>query len=394
MECSLATCAVFADGGGMAPAMTDDTHQIFEHEGLLWRRLPGCTSTFEEFVEAGVQWMEIFLETQWNPWRKEELQVASELARAVREEWTRAEPGHRTMTEEEVAAWMADLDCEHKARHAADDARWERDKERYSEDREHARYALLEREASRARLAGEIEGLRSGEVFPGMQPDARAKRIAGLEAEQGRNETEILRLANTVGDAETVVDVHGRLPRDRRPLNLVGYDCHRRYRIEELQASISAQHLKIAGEKERTKKSSHLARVAGMERELTVLLAVSRLTPDDMCADCDTPMAQHLMRGNDARGCPHWPLRAARMHEAWERARPILEQMRPAELVPLKPEPLAMLPGNLGIGDVIERLEELQAKHPDAVVKRGRANRWELWPAENQQSGSADQSSS
>lgn len=47
--------------------MTDDTHQIFEHEGLLWKRLPGCASTVEEFVEAGLQWMEIFHETQWNP---------------------------------------------------------------------------------------------------------------------------------------------------------------------------------------------------------------------------------------------------------------------------------------------------------------------------------------
>lgn len=131
-----------------------------------------------------------------------------------------------------------------------------------------------------------------------------------------------------------------------------------------------------------------------MEHELTVLLAVPRLTPEDMCADCDTPMAQHLASGNDARGCPHWPLRAARMQEAWERVRRILEQTRPAEPVPLKPEPLATLPGNLGIGEVIERLKQLQAKHPDAVVKRGRANRWELWPAEKQQGGSADHTSS
>ena len=381
-ECSLATCAVFADGGGMAPAMTDDTHQIFEHEGLLWRRLPGCTSTFEEFVEAGVQWMAIFHETQWNPWRKEELQPGSDCARAVREEWTRAEPGHRMMTEEEVAAWMADLDRERDARRAADDARWKRDKAQYSADRENARYALLECEATRAHLEGEIEGLRSGEIFPGMPSDVRAKRVAGLIANRDHNEAEISKLVETVGDPETVVDVHGRLPRDRRPLKLVGYDCHRRFRVEELQTSIAAQQESLSTEKDRTKMSSFRARVAGMERELTLLLAVPRLTPDDMCADCDTPMAQHLASGNDARGCPHWPLRAARMQEACERVRRILEQTKPAKPAPPKPEPLAVLPGNLGIGEVIERLKELQAKHPDAVVKRGRANRWELWPAE------------
>lgn len=298
------------------------------------------------------------------------------------------------MTAEEVAAWMADLDRERDARRAAQDARWARDKERYSPEREHARYALLEREAARARLESEIEGHRSGEVFPGMQPDVRAKRVTELEDDLGHNETEILRLADAIGDAETVVDEHGRLPRDRRPLKLVGYDCHRRFRVEELQTSIAAQQESLSTEKDRTKKSSLRGRVAGMEHELTVLLAVPRLTPEDMCADCDTPMAQHLASGNDARGCPHWPLRAARMQEAWERVRRILEQTRPAEPVPLKPEPLATLPGNLGIGEVIERLKQLQAKHPDAVVKRGRANRWELWPAEKQQGGSADHTSS
>lgn len=374
-----------------APSTATD---VFEYDGLLWKRLPGGTSTFEEFVAAGAQWMELFHETQWNPWRKEELQAESDQARAVRAEWTRAEPGHRMMTEEEVSAWMAEMDREYKARHAADEGRWKRDRKRYSKDREQARYALLEREASRAHLNHQIQGLRSGQIFPGMSPDVRAKRIAELETDLARNEAGIAALADTVGDLETVVDAHGQLPRDRRPLNLVGYDCRRRFRVEELQASISGQHLKIAGENDRTKKSSLRATVAGMERELAALLAVPRLIPEDMCADCDTPMVQHLSAGSDARGCPYWPVRAARMKQAWENVRRILEETKPAEPAPQKPEPLATLPGNLGIGEVIERLKELQAKHPDAVVKRGRANRWELWPAERQQARIADQMSS
>lgn len=374
----------------MAPAMTDDIHQIFDHEGLLWKRLPGCTSTFEEFVEAGAQWMEIFHETQWNPWRKEDLQAASDSARAVREEWTRAEPGHRMMTEQEFAAWMEEMDRERDARRAADEARWEQGKAHYSPEREHARYALLEREAARARLTCEIEGLRSAAVFPGMAADPRAKRVAELEAKRDRNDEEISKLAEAVGDPETVVDTHGRLPRDRRPLTLVGYDCHRRFRVEDLQASIAAPPGSLGGERERKKKSALQASRARMERELKALLAVPRLTPDDMCADCDTPMAQHLASGNEARECPYWPMRAARMKQAWENVRYILDRVRPIEPTPRKPEPLATLPGNLGIGEVIERLKELQVKHPDAVVKRGRANRWELWPAEKQQGGSAE----
>lgn len=373
-----------------APARTQD---VFEHDGLLWKRLPGGTSTFAEFVAAGVEWMDIFHETQWNPWRKDELQPASERARAVREGWTRAEPDHRMMTEEEFVVWMEDLDRERDDQRAADEARWEQDKAHYSEQREQARYALLELEATRAHLEGEIERLRSGAVFPGMLADMRAKRVADLEADRDRNEAEISELTATVGDAETVVDAEGRLPRDRRPLKLVGYDCDRRFRVEELQASIAALQEALSAEEDRTKKSSLRARAAGMERELAALLAVPRLTPDDMCADCDTPMAQHLTSGSGARGCPYWPVRAARMKQAWENVRRILEYAKPTEPTPPKPEPLATLPGSLGIGEVIERLKELQAKHPDAVVKRGRANRWELWPAAKEQSGSAEQPS-
>jgi hypothetical protein len=48
-----------------------------------------------------------------------------------------------------------------------------------------------------------------------------------------------------------------------------------------------------------------------------------------------------------------------------------------------KPQPLATLPSGLSIANVIAKLTELQAVHPDAVVKRGRANRWEIWLAES-----------
>lgn len=47
---------------------------------------------------------------------------------------------------------------------------------------------------------------------------------------------------------------------------------------------------------------------------------------------------------------------------------------------PAKPRPLATIPGNISISEVIARLSTLQEEHPNAVVLRGRANRWELWP--------------
>jgi hypothetical protein len=44
-----------------------------------------------------------------------------------------------------------------------------------------------------------------------------------------------------------------------------------------------------------------------------------------------------------------------------------------------KPQPLAVIPSGLGIAEVVATLSELQAQYPDAEVRRGRANRWELW---------------
>jgi DNA polymerase V len=47
-----------------------------------------------------------------------------------------------------------------------------------------------------------------------------------------------------------------------------------------------------------------------------------------------------------------------------------------------KPHPIAVLPSGLPIAKVITKLSELQNEHPDAIVKRGRANKWEIWPAD------------
>ncbi len=44
-----------------------------------------------------------------------------------------------------------------------------------------------------------------------------------------------------------------------------------------------------------------------------------------------------------------------------------------------KPQPLAVVPSGLPIAEVVAKLTELQAQFPDAEVRRGRANRWELW---------------
>lgn len=368
----------------MGIAQQENEELVHEHEGLLWKPVERCTSTFEEFVAAQERWMEIFHETRWNPWRKDTLRPEADRARDVMHEWTRAEPDHRMMTEEEIASWMAEMDREFEARHAADEARWVQDRDRYSPEQEKARYALLEREAIRSQLARDLEGYRFGAQSPGVQADIRAKKITELEADTEHNEHEILKLSAIVGDPEDVVDADGRLPSDRRPLHLVGYDVHRRFEVEDLHTSIAAQREKIVAAHDRKAKTGLEASLWRMERRLKALLAVPRLTAEEMCSDCETPAYQHTSGGAiyESRPCPWWPMHAARMEHVWELLRSVAERDKPAEPQPAKRAPLATLPGTLPIAEVIERLKELQAEHPTAIVKRGRANRWELWPAD------------
>ena len=58
----------------------------------------------------------------------------------------------------------------------------------------------------------------------------------------------------------------------------------------------------------------------------------------------------------------------------------MVERSKPTLPPQPKPEPLAVVPSGLPIADVMQRLVEIQKQHPDAVVKRGRADRWEVWP--------------
>jgi hypothetical protein len=63
---------------------------------------------------------------------------------------------------------------------------------------------------------------------------------------------------------------------------------------------------------------------------------------EDMCADCLTSAAYFEQGGPFSGGpCAAWP-------------------------------------------EVVQQLQKLQLQYPDAEVRRGRANRWELWPKEGQ----------
>lgn len=260
---------------------------IHAHDGLLWKQVPGATSTFEELLRAQARWLEISRETDWNPWRKGELAEEEEQARGVMGEWTRAEPDFRPMTKRQVTAMMNAISRGTKAAFAEDDSRWERDKARYDPGLEHARWALLEGEAIVSASRHQREGLASGELFPGMASEKRRQEIAKLDAALECGQAEVARLEALLGDRERVVDEEGRLPSDRRRTNLLYYSIWRRGDIEELQRAIPQlrSDLKVAPKDERSKLRDRLARG---ERKLAGLLAVPILDADQICAECCT----------------------------------------------------------------------------------------------------------
>ncbi|WP_188741645.1 hypothetical protein [Agromyces bauzanensis] len=320
--------------------------QIHEHEGILWKPKPGATSSFEEFLHARVQWLEIWHETDWNPWREEEL--APQLARAehVTDEWERAERDFRPLSKRQIGARMGAIKRKVGAEREADEARWERDKTRYDADREKARFALLEREVIHANQLREIADYRSGVLYPSMDAHRRTRQIAELEASITTSEQAIARLSTVVGDREDVVDENGRLPRDRRSWNLIWYRYERKERVGELQQSTAELRETLATTQDRKEKSSLQSQLYVHERRLRALLAVPRLEADQMCADCLTPQSWHVYGRDISESCPcpRWPIFAARTERVWEILRSASDRVGPAEPAPPKPQPLATLP--------------------------------------------------
>jgi hypothetical protein len=371
-------------GGQRGNVTSTSVSEIFihEHDGQLWKPLPGASSQFDELLYAQTRWLEIVTETDWNPWRKDELEPEQRQAEDVMREWTRAEPDFRPMTKRQVAAMVTSISRNAKAEYAANEARWERDKAQYEPERERARWSLLEREAVLAQRSRELEQFRSGERFPGMVPDKREHEMAELATTIERESAQISRLKKIVGDPDDVVDEQGKLPRDRRGWNLTMYGLRRRTKVTELRDGVGNLENEIV-QAPREERSKLRTRLHFEHRQLEVLLAVPPLEAAEMCADCLTPQFQHGFGDVfETRPCPVWPDYAERMKRVWDLLRTAEPKQTESQAQP-KAEPLATLKGGLPIADVIERLSELKATYPDAVVKRGRANLWEIWQVES-----------
>ncbi|SDN07952.1 hypothetical protein SAMN04488074_13351 [Lentzea albidocapillata subsp. violacea] len=303
--------------------------------------------------------------SSWNPWVMEDQADDYVKATDIFHQWTRAEPGHRYLTEAELDAKWARLDAESKQRSAEQEAQRLARIADFDGSRENARLALLECEAQLRE--------RENRIWPvGSQEDSNA-----LEARAER-------LRGEVEDPEAVVDKAGLLPAERRDIHLTLFKIWREGEVRRLRGLVSEQAAALSAAPPKSAERSKIrGELAASKRELEKLLAIPPLAAQDMCSECVRPASQHgyvWQSGvRETVPCPAWPDWAARLKEA----RDIL--MRAADSrkespAPPKPKPLAVVPSGLPIAEVITKLTDLQGQYPDAVVRRGTANRWELWP--------------
>lgn len=353
---------------------------VYSDGALLWRAKPGATTTFEDLLEARELFQDLHNDRDWNPWRFEAAAEALERAKDTVEQRKRAEPGFRQWTASEVEEWMAQRDADFEGEQAERERQRERNLATYNAEREAARLDLLEQRHILARRRLELSQMRSGESFPQIDPERRAAQVSKLEKSVAQLEAEIERLAPVVGDPEDVVDEYGNLPRERRETTLYYYRSRRITRVRDLEtktAELRGRHDASSDNAERAQLRSQL----GIDQqELDRLLAIPRLSAADMCADCVSPRHGHpAVKPPDNSPCVAWPGQKAIRAKIMKLLALAPEPSRP-EPEPATPKPLAIVPSGLPIAEIMAQLQDLQRKHPDAVVRRGRANRWELWP--------------
>jgi hypothetical protein len=354
---------------------------ILEHDGMLWKPRRGATTSSEEFIAARALFIQLNDDATWNPWIRDERAADIDAAAEVMGQWQRAEPGHRRMSVKQWEAQQARRERQREHQRAKDQARRERDKARYDEERSIARLRLIELQSSLDHGLTEVAGLREGTSFPAMDPKRRSSEIQDLENKVAGLNAEVDRLTPIVGDLEDVVDEHGWLPRDRREQTWWTYRLDRERKVRDLKQRLPELEATLKSTSDRGERRDHRATLAQATRDLDRLIAQGPFTAADMCSECATPMAHHGWVWPPGRPCPAWPGWAERMRESRQMLETFTKSRDTGAAPPAtaKPQPLAVVPSGLSIAEVVVKLTELQELFPGAEVRRGRANRWELW---------------
>ncbi|MEU9507116.1 hypothetical protein AB0D32_12635 [Micromonospora sp. NPDC048170] len=359
---------------------------VVEIDGLLWKPCPGAEATAAEFEVARSLFIEAHREARWNQWLEAERAADLKAATAVMGQWTRAEPGFRHKTPQEVEEWLASWEAEYEAERAERERQRRARAAEYDEHRHQARLALVEQQSILKAQLAERTGLQEKTHFPGMEERRRAAKTAKLDADVAETEATIIALMDKVGDPETVVDVNGWLPSHRRELALTDFIYWRCDEVQRLRGEVDRLTAEV-GAADRTQRRELRAQADRVRRRFDALRAMTPLQAKDMCPECFRPAGWHGWStcGDPAflgcGPCPAWPRWSARLHRLHEMLSSSQKHPEPAA-VP-KPQPLAVISSGKSIDEVVEELSRIRAEHPGAEVRRGSRNRWEIWPSEN-----------
>ena len=151
--------------------------QVIEHEGMLWKPKRGATATADEFVAARTSFSDITHESHWNPWVRDDRKVELDHAIQVMDQWRRAEPGHRMLTDRQLEARWAKQDKQRERARAKLKQQQEARKAHFDEERTVARLALIEQQSRLEYEVSELARYRDGSRYPKMDP-ARRRRTS------------------------------------------------------------------------------------------------------------------------------------------------------------------------------------------------------------------------
>lgn len=365
----------------------DPAHpEVIEHEGMLWKPREGATATADDFVTARALIVALAGD-RWNPWEREDRASEFDAAAAVFEQWTRAEPGFRQMTGDEVKAWLAEMDAEFQREHAERERLRSQRQALYDESRYRARLALREQQSILDHASRSRDELLAKTRFPLMDDRRREQEISEQEEKIASAGEQIAALETQVGDCETVVDWYGCLPADRRASALISFRLWREQQVHDLREVVLRHNSDMKAADDKARRGKLRIELDLASGKLTTLLAISPLTVDDMCGDCDRPARWHGWTSSGylallGQGpCPAWPQWSERI----DRARKMFLTAAPTRAattpeVP-RPQPLAVIPSGLPIDEVITQLTKIRDEHPTSQVRRGNRNRFEVWPA-------------
>lgn len=362
--------------------------------GVTWTRRPEADTTPEQFLAA----LSDFL-TMWSPaaswswWREGQAKEERKRIEQVVFGWDNGAP---ESTPEEAQAFADNYMKEVNADIARD---------RRNRKRRAARQYDPSREANRLRVL-RLESDAAFFTHVAAEPDSTEQR-AKAESRAATAITEASALRDVIGrDLEDVVDAHGFTPAERREQHLRSH---------------------IDGWRHRLLREWH----GSDKRRFKALLAMPPLSSEDMCSECEAPTAWHdydisirLFHPEPerdsraealARLLPGWWGRcpactAYKIEHAWGGKNtlpgftgeqwlamlpPLLRaiygpapERKPRPKAAARPKPLAVIPSGLSVDEVLARLAKAQQEHPEAEVRRGSGDGWELWAKEPSEPGS------